>query len=294
MTPFSKWLPAKWNCDIVYNSAARIDRNNIFQKWGHILVTWQAAIFPQLHGQVSMTLLTTRFVVCHQLLFEVQQSLRTNLSWYITIIITISQDHTARLSQVIWWMKSGTQMPLCWERCSVLQGHNYLLESDDGITINRDIWAVFGSGRDIISVLPCIGLMQRRPLNTSDPKECGQDMCAVTDTSSYIHSLRHRVVKDVEEVLSNCYIRQKPSKIHGTFLLWWMRKSVEAAHAAIPKEKCGDTNCAIILNWNVDLSLPIYYNWAYMYLKWLLDVNEHYLWQTTSSVEGHWFLPMWL
>ena len=26
---------------------------------------------------------------------------------------------------------------------SLLQGH-YLLESDDGITINRDIWAVFG------------------------------------------------------------------------------------------------------------------------------------------------------
>ena len=88
----------------------------------------------------------------------------------------------------------------------------------------------------------------------------------------------------------NCSIRQKPSKINGTFLLWWMRKSVEAAHAAIPKEKCGDTNCAIILNWNVDLSLPIYHNWEY--LKWLLDVNEHYLWQTTSSVEGHWFLPM--
>ena len=29
---FSKWPPAKWNCDIVvYRSAARIDRNNIFQ-----------------------------------------------------------------------------------------------------------------------------------------------------------------------------------------------------------------------------------------------------------------------
>ena len=82
-----------------------------------------------------MTLVTTRFVVCHKLLFDVQQSLRTNLSWYM------------------WWMKSGTQMPLlqslCWERCSVLQGHNYLLESDYVITINRDIWAVFGSGRDI-------------------------------------------------------------------------------------------------------------------------------------------------
>ena len=52
-----------------------------------------------------------------------------------------------------------------------------------------------------ISVLPCIVPMQRRLLNTSDAKECGQDMCAVTDTSSYIHSLRHRVAKDVGEVL---------------------------------------------------------------------------------------------
>ena len=90
---------------------------------------------PTATWQVSMTLVSTRFVVCHQLLFEVQQSLGTNLSWYM------------------WWMKSDTQMPLlqslCWERCSVLQGHNYLLESDDGITINRYIWAAFGSGRDI-------------------------------------------------------------------------------------------------------------------------------------------------
>ena len=44
---------------------------------------------------------------------------------------------------------SMTQQSLFWEMCSVLQGHNYLLESDDGITINRDIWAVFGPGRDI-------------------------------------------------------------------------------------------------------------------------------------------------
>ena len=31
MTPFSKWPSAKWNCDFVYKSAARIDINNICQ-----------------------------------------------------------------------------------------------------------------------------------------------------------------------------------------------------------------------------------------------------------------------
>ena len=51
-----------------------------------------------------------------------------------------------------------------------------------------------------ISVLPCTVPMQRRFLNTTDAKECGQDMYTVTDTSSYIHSLRHRVIKDVREV----------------------------------------------------------------------------------------------
>ena len=30
MTPFSKWPPAKWNYVFVYNSASRIDRNNMF------------------------------------------------------------------------------------------------------------------------------------------------------------------------------------------------------------------------------------------------------------------------
>ena len=47
-----------------------------------------------------------------------------------------------------------------------------------------------------------------------DAKECGQDMCAVTDTSSYIDSLIHRVAKDVG---GNCSIRQKPSKISVDF-----------------------------------------------------------------------------
>ena len=45
------------------------------------------------------------------------------------------------------------------------------------------------------------------------------------------------------------------------------------------QEKCGDTNGAIIFNWNA------YHNWEY--LKWPLDVKEHYLWQI--PVEGHWY-----
>ena len=35
---------------------------------------------------------------------------------------------------------------------------------------------------------------------------------------------------------------------------------MEAAHVAIPKEKGTDPNGAIILNYNVDLSLPLYHN----------------------------------
>ena len=57
--------------------------------------------------------------------------------------------------------------------------------------------------------------------------------------------------------------------------------------AMMDEEECGgslcrrdgDTNGAIIL-WNA------YHNWEY--LKWLLDVKEHYLWQTTTPVAGHW------
>ena len=83
-----------------------------------------------------------------------------------------------------------------------------------------------------ISVLPCIVPMQRRLLNTSDAKECGQDMCAVTDTSSYIHSLRHRVVKDVGEVL--------PIKLlHKTeaFQDKW------DVPAMMDEEECGGSSC---------------------------------------------------
>ena len=54
---------------------------------------------------------------------------------------------------------------------------------------------------------------------------------------------------------SDCSKRQKRSKIycpnykiHRKSLLCWMRKSMEAARVAIPKEKCTDPNGAIILN----------------------------------------------
>ena len=48
---------------------------------------------------------------------------------------------------------------------------------------------------------PAKGIIKRRLLISSDEQEYGQDMCKVTDTSSYIHSLRHhRVIKDVGKV----------------------------------------------------------------------------------------------
>ena len=63
---------------------------------------------------------------------------------------------------------------------------------------------------------PAKGIIKRRLLIISDEQEYGQDMCKATDTSSYIHSLRHhRVIKDVGKFdPSNCSIRHKPSKIH--------------------------------------------------------------------------------
>ena len=82
----------------------------------------------------------------------------------------------------------------------------------------------------------------------------------------------------------NCSIRQKPSTINGTFLLWWMRKSVEAGHAAIPKEKCGDTNCAIILNWNVDLSLPSISSDCWMSTN-IIYGKLHLLWRAIDPCE---------
>ena len=45
------------------------------------------------------------------------------------------------------------------------------------------------------------GIVKRRLLIISGEQEYGQDMCKVTDTSSYIHSLRHhRVIKDIGKV----------------------------------------------------------------------------------------------
>ena len=104
ITPFSKWTPAKWNYVFAYNPKSRIDRDKILLsdeviswplgKLPSSTATWVGINGPWNHG----------VGVCHQKLFiEVQQSLRTNLSWWM------------------WWMKSGAQMPmlqsLCWERC---------------------------------------------------------------------------------------------------------------------------------------------------------------------------------
>ena len=84
-----------------------------------------------------------------------------------------------------------------------------------------------------ISVLPCNVPIQRRLLNTSDAKECGQDMCAVTDTSSYIHSLRHRVIKDVGEALP-INLLHKTEAFQDTW----------DDPAMMDEEECGGSSCS--------------------------------------------------
>ena len=84
-----------------------------------------------------------------------------------------------------------------------------------------------------ISVLPCTVPMQRRLPNTFDAKERGQDICAVTNTSSYIHSLRHRVVKDVGEVLP-IKLLHKTEAIQDTW----------DVPAMMDEEECGGSSCS--------------------------------------------------
>ena len=124
---------------------------------------------------------------------------------------------------------------------SLLQGH-YLLESDDGVTINIDIWAMFGPGRDIhvyqycsvlclfsraglwrqhaaprITVWDCQPLShqsgkghKRRLLSISvERSTCGQDMCTVADTSSYIHAVWHHWVTKAVGNVSPIKLLQK-------------------------------------------------------------------------------------
>ena len=146
---------------------------------------------------------------------------------------------------------------------------------------------------------PAKGIIKRRLLIISDEHEYGQDMCKVTDTSSYIHSLRHhRVIKDIGKVWP-IKLLHKTEACQDTLSKLGDTQEVPAM---LDEEECGGSSCSNPIGemwwpkWchnlelNVDLNLPIYHNWEY--LKWLLDVNEHYLWQTTTPVDGHWFLPM--
>ena len=131
------------------------------------------------------------------------------------------------------------------------------------------------------------------------PSSYGQDMCKVTDTSSYIHSLRHhRVIKDIGKVWPIKLLHKTEAFQDALSKLG----DTQEVPAMLDEEECGGSSCSNPvgemwwpklchnLELNVYLSLPIYHNWEY--LKWLLDVNEHYLWQTTTPVDGHWFLPM--
>ena len=76
--------------------------------------------------------------------------------------------------------------------------------------------------------------IQRRLLSISDAKECGQDMCTVTDTSSYIHSLRqHQVIKDVGEVLRPFKLLHKSEALQD---IW-------DVPAMMDKDVCGGSLC---------------------------------------------------
>ena len=101
MTPFSKWLPAKWSYAFVYNSSPRIDTNNILLSNEVISWSLQAPIFHSYMGKNQWPLKPQRLeFVPSMIVHEVQQSFRTNLSW------------------CMWWIKIGAQMPLfqclCW------------------------------------------------------------------------------------------------------------------------------------------------------------------------------------
>ena len=84
-------------------------------------------------------------------------------------------------------------------------------------------------------------------------------MCAVTDTSSYIHPLRHRVVKDVGEVL--------PIKLlHKTEAF----QDIRDVPAMMDEEEFGGSSCShpegemwlhkLSHNLELKCSLPIYHN----------------------------------
>ena len=78
---------------------------------------------------------------------------------------------------------------------SVAQIRNYVLVIILHHTSKFEITILFHTS--LVENIPVINI---RLLNISDAKECGEDMCTVTDTSSYIHSLRQHRVKDVGDV----------------------------------------------------------------------------------------------
>ena len=126
MTPFSKWPPAKWNYDIVYNSAARIDRNNIFQMrsyLGHLAsCNLPTAIWAGINDPCNYT-------ACS-----------------LPSIIVRGPPVTQNKSQLMHVMNEVWHSKVCAEK-----GVQYCKVTTTcwRVMINRDIWAVFGSGRDI-------------------------------------------------------------------------------------------------------------------------------------------------
>ena len=117
----------------VYNSAARIDRNNIFQMrsyLGHLAschlptATWAGINDP-----------CNYYTVC-------------SLPSIIVRGPAVTQNKSQRVHVMneVWYSDAFAPKFVLRKVFSIARS---LLESDDGITINRDIWAVFGSGRDM-------------------------------------------------------------------------------------------------------------------------------------------------
>ena len=137
MTPFSKWPPAKWNYVFACNSASRVDRD----KMRSYLVTWKADILHSwagINGPWNHRGLSLPAIIV-----------------YRGPAVTQSKSQLVDVMNEVWCSDAFAPKFVLREVLSVLQGHNYLLESDDGITINRDIWSCMWTRKRHISVMPC-------------------------------------------------------------------------------------------------------------------------------------------
>ena len=83
------------------------------------------------------------------------------------------------------------------------------------------------------------GIIKRRLLIISDEQAHGQDMCKVTHTCSYIHSLRHQVIKDVGKVWP-IKLLHKTEAFQDTLSKLGDTQEVPAM---LDEEECGGSSC---------------------------------------------------